>query len=1269
MDKRNKYKKLLVMCGALILLLTAVFSWQNYKSEVTKAAVGSITINDDAGTGTYYLRKQNLPAYVENILSGTEVKWTTSDTSIFKINNNTSSSVSTTSSTVTLQAVGIGSATLTAEFTDSSSVNQVLTRVINVPSAIMENASYFGMVRGDSTESVMILDMSTRSTGSLGLLYNVSAGVTVTWTSANPYVVSMDSENYVATNSTGNFYATGTGKTTITVSYTDDGKLVTSSVDVYVGPKVTLASDEDATIYAKKTDVINLGVNTTNNNGTISDKVSWVLTDKNGNQLETSTSSNKTYFSTSPYSSNLQITGRAGNYYLYVFTAGSYLEGDNLESNTINQFLKKTIELHVLPEPFSTTGDPVSLQVGDSYDVADMFNMTVDDFNKYFDYSVTPATRGNFLNGVFTATETGAASLTIQPKDHMEEEFATFLHAEPAFPYVISVNNYKGFTLDRSEASIYVGGTLKLSTVYGGNKGKITWSSADTSYVTVIGQDTSAIITGQKSTGDNFVVITASMTLNDGRTLTASCNVKVGTTATKVTLNETDLTMKMGATTTITASFEPATTTSVDLKWILTDDSIVDISVNSEKSVVVTAKKAGTTILTAVNTDNYISAYCTITVSSAITGLSLNYTQRTMTLSQEALRLRATYTPTDATLTDLVWSSSDTSIATVNDGLVTFVSPGSCIITVQPVWNENFVMAQCYLTITASPTAFALDKSSLTMEVGEQQTIKPILTAANSTTTITWTSMAPSVATVSSDGVVRAVSPGVTYIVATTKEGFVANCTVTVTQKASGITLSTYNVKLAVGEKTTVTAKPNPTTSTETTFTWTSKDSSIASVSNGVVTGVKSGSTIILVKSRSGEVVYLYVTVYDQATALTLNYSNKQLAKGATFKLKAIFTPSSVTNKTVTWKSLNTNIATVNSSGKVKGIKGGSAIITCTSEDGGYLATCLVTVVEPITSVKLNYSSYKLGIGKTITLKATVKSNSASNTKVKWSTSNSKVATVSSVGRVKGKKLGNCTITAKATDGTGKKATCKIRVVRQVTSISLNKSVLTVVVNNTAKLKATVKPSNATYKSVKWTSSNKDVAIVDTKGNVTGLSVGTATVRASAKDNSKKSVTCYVNVIKAIPTSSILLAAKDLVMIKGQSQMLSYTVTPSDHTDKIYFASDNKAIATITSTGKIYARRTGAATITVTSASGKQATVSVTVIGLNKTSLSLEQYDTETLVVDGVSSGITWYSANPSVATVSGGKVIGRKAGSTTVYARVNGVILSCRVTVSNISR
>ncbi|MFW5631024.1 MAG: Ig-like domain-containing protein, partial [Acetivibrio ethanolgignens] len=914
-----------------------------------------------------------------------------------------------------------------------------------------------------------------------------------------------------------------------------------------------------------------------------------------------------------------------------------------------------------------------SLQVNDTYDIAAAYNLTAKDFGGCFNVSVetgnTLISQNQINEGIIVAVEEGKTVLKLTVKDKRLLSKLTGLNENqlPTF-YTIELNIYKGFTLDRTSVAITVGGSLQLQAFYNsGIAESITWKSEDKNFVEV---NQKGVITGVKETGGKEILVTASMQLSDGRILRASCRVIVTKTAEEIILSQKELRMQVGQTATLTATFLPPEITEIPgLKWLVTDEKVVSIEEGSKKSVIITAKEAGTTILTAVNGDNFVAAYCKITVLAPITEISLDEGETiTVKLSQEAIKFHANYN-SDATDVLLKWSSSNSAIAKVDEtGFIELLSAGTTVITVMPEWNPYNVMAQCRLTVLQSATGFALDKSEITLEVGAKETLKAAVLPDKATTTITWKSLNSKVATVGSDGVVTAVAAGQAYVVANTENGFVDNCLVTVTQKASGVKLSDYNVTINVGESYTVTATPNPTTSTETKFTWTSKDPSIATVKDGTVTGVSAGSTIILVKTKSGDVAYLYVTVKDKAKGMELNYSTKSVAKGSSFTLKPIFTPTNTSNKNVTWTSSNTGVATVSEKGKVTGVKGGSAIITAVSEDGGYVATCLVTVVQPVSSVKLNHTSYKLGLGKSVTLKATVTSNTSSNPKVKWTSSNTKVATVSSTGKVTAKKLGSCTITAKVTDGTGKKATCKITVVREATSIKLNRSYLTLVTGKNYRLKATIKPTNATYKTVKWSSSDTAIARVDDSGLVRGLSVGSCNVEAAAKDNSKKSDFCYVEVIEPIPSTSVIVADKNMVMIRGESQMLSYSIVPSNSTDSVKFASGNKNIATVSSSGKVYARRAGATSITITTSSGKQTVIQLQVIGLNKTSLTLEQYDTETLYVDGATTGVSWYSANPSIATVVNGKVVGRKKGTTTIYAKVSGITLGCKVTVKNIS-
>ena len=154
--------------------------------------------------------------------------------------------------------------------------------------------------------------------------------------------------------------------------------------------------------------------------------------------------------------------------------------------------------------------------------------------------------------------------------------------------------------------------------------------------------------------------------------------------------------------------------------------------------------------------------------------------------------------------------------------------------------------------------------------------------------------------------------------------------------------------------------------------------------------------------------------------------------------MTATVSPDNATNKTVKYSTSNEKVAKVSSTGVVTGVAAGSATITCmATDDSGQKATCKITVTNPATPVKptvkvtkitLNKTSATLTQGQTLTLKATVTPGNATNKAVAWSSSNTKIATVSSTGKITAKTSGTVTITCKAKDGSGKKATCKIRV-------------------------------------------------------------------------------------------------------------------------------------------------------------------------------------------------------------------------------------------------
>jgi uncharacterized protein YjdB len=336
------------------------------------------------------------------------------------------------------------------------------------------------------------------------------------------------------------------------------------------------------------------------------------------------------------------------------------------------------------------------------------------------------------------------------------------------------------------------------------------------------------------------------------------------------------------------------------------------------------------------------------------------------------------------------------------------------------------------------------------------------------------------------------------------------------------VKLDVSSLDLKVGEyyyiKTTLTPKD----ATDTALTWESSDTKIAIIADdGKVTAKGAGSAIIMVRTEAGGVAYCKVNVRQPVSAVILNFADKTIYTNAKFTLKASITPSAATNLNVTWKSSNEKVATVSASGEVTGLTGGVAIITCTTMDGGFTASCVVTVRETVTTIKLDYDNYNLGVTKTFKLTVTVSTETATNQKVIWSSSNDSIATVNQKGRVTGVSVGYATITATALDGSEVEASCEVRVVTPVSSITISTNFMSLYVGDTKKLTASIKPKNATYKTAIWSSSDPSVAIVDDEGTVTALKAGTATITAETQDNSGKKVICAVAVYDRLPSTGI----------------------------------------------------------------------------------------------------------------------------------------------------
>ena len=526
--------------------------------------------------------------------------------------------------------------------------------------------------------------------------------------------------------------------------------------------------------------------------------------------------------------------------------------------------------------------------------------------------------------------------------------------------------------------------------------------------------------------------------------------------------------------------------------------------------------------------------------------INLNRTELTIT-EGKSMPLSAVVAPADAENRKVLWSSSDEAVATVDgQGRVTAIAPGEAKITAA-CDGDDTVFAVCTVTVEKAPEIEKLEVPS------------------NGT---------PNDGTYEGTAVVEDFGYSVTF-----KAAFSGG------KLAS---LTDFSLKNNDDEDNEDFAG----------YAWDTIREKLLGQPASV--DIVSGAT-----HSSRAIMEAYKDAYAKAIAIrygiTLNKTKLSLTAGKSETLAATVTPADAENKEVLWSTSNAAVATVDAAGKITAVAPGRVTITATAAaadaaDTGASAVCEVTVTKPVSSIKLDKTSASILRGKTVTLKATVSPSDAGNKAVSWSSSDKKIATVDSKGLVKGVAKGTATITAKAKDGSGVKATCKITVRQPVTKITLSKTSASILRNKTITLKATAGPSSANDKSVAWTTSNKKVATVNSKGVVKGIAKGTATITATAKDGSKVKAVCKITVRQ--PVTKLTINKTKLTVKKGKTATLKVTVAPSSANDKsLKWTTSNKNIATVTQKGVVKGIKKGTVTITAAArdGSGKKVTCKVTV--------------------------------------------------------------------------
>ncbi len=895
-----------------------------------------------------------------------------------------------------------------------------------------------------------------------------------------------------------------------------------------------------------------------------------------------------------------------------------------------------------------------------------------------------------------TASQSTGAGYRIYARSGTEIEIICSernISEERAFKLIVT----DGLEIEPSSASLSVGDSINIAVSATDASNPIYWDIVDALGNPVSGcidfasdpsGKTVARITALKP---GVAYVTASQSTGNS-TITAKCKVTVSESLESAKLygkiDQGKIILAEGETAELNVELwdsnqNPFDAKADDIKWVSLSENIATVEMNEYEptNALVTANSVGKAYVAVVANDVSQTQIdiVEIIVVSMPTGITLSEHSVEDSLANKSYRLVATIQPEGAQELEVVWTSSDENIATVNNnGVVTYKQAGEVIITARV---DTFTDS-CILKIVTPVTGITLNEKEKTLMTGETLELIANISPANAThKDVIWESSDTRVAVVDERGVVTAVGSGTAHITARANGSDVsASCIINVYQQVLELKLNYDKLTVRKGTIFWLYATLIPDTALNRDIVWESSLPGVATVDEfGQITALASGITTITATSLdTGATDSCVITVSESVTGVTLNVREASIEIGEKLALIPTVTPIEAENKAVTYTTSDESVATVDANGVVTGLKGGTVIITCQTVDRGLIASCRITVNEYISDIRFIEKEIYIIKGDKKTLELDVSPKTATNKDFIWTSQNSAILHVDSDGVAYGVNYGTVIVTAMTTDGSEKRDTCKITVIKPVDSLILREDKIKVEEGKDYQLDAIIFPSDSSVQNVVWTSSDTSVAVVDNTGKVTGIKEGVCRITATAKDGAGAFDVCEVTVTKTIRVTSITVNPEDATMIVGEERQIYARMKPTNTTEVYSWISSDDSVVTVDKNGNVKAVGTGSATVTaVTDISGTEGSFRVTVIALNATKITLEQYDSYDLYLDGVAgadssvnSKVTWYSRNKRVATVNAnGQVIARQAGTTSIVARVDGKRVVCEITVVELAK
>lgn len=542
--------------------------------------------------------------------------------------------------------------------------------------------------------------------------------------------------------------------------------------------------------------------------------------------------------------------------------------------------------------------------------------------------------------------------------------------------------------------------------------------------------------------------------------------------------------------------------------------------------------------------------------------------------------LKATVKPSNYENKTIVWTSSNTGVATVQDGVISAHAAGKVTITASLAGTNKYATK----TIIVKPvyaSKVTIQKSSFTMAMGTSEQLSATVLPSNvETPGVTWKSSNASIVSIDQNGVMTAHKKGSTYITATSKDKKrSSSIRVTVSVPApSKLVISSKKIVIAKNEQLKLYVDAFPAGTDAGTLIWSSSNSSIISVTNGgLLTGRKGGEATITVKAKNGGASEsITITVEDKKLSkISFAEKEQELNVGDTQQLDLEISPATASTN-LKWSTSKSSIVTVDNNGIIKAKKEGSATITVKDKDSKKSASIKIIVKDPKKYLKLDVDSLALNIngGEFI--------HADTDQEITWKSKNSSIAFVNQYGRVIGKKRGKTVITAKTADG--KTATVQVEV-RSKKDLNPEATPITLEFNIDDEWDLKIPGMHIDFDEVELKSSNENVFTVDSDGVVTAVGAGRAYLTVSPNRGEDRYV--YITV-KEVAVKKVKVSDSKITLNVGEDYEVDGWVEPDDASNKsLIWESKKDSIASVNE-GVISANKKGTTTIYVYSHNRKK---------------------------------------------------------------------------------